>query len=182
MTVRPWQEKRLDMGIDMEKAALTIHQRALWQAFALVLLASLIAIGVNQWRRDGIALIGDWSVAARVADTGGNSLVIDLSRTAALFQRQEVLLVDARPENQYAVGHIRGALSLPWPEAEQRFIEAADRLAGAKAIVTYCDGENCDLSHKLALFLKEMGFDNVRVLVNGWSLWRQAGLPTDGGR
>ena len=166
----------------MENAALTIHKRALWQASALVLLAGLIAIGVNHWRRDGLALIGDWSVAARVADTGGNSLAIDLAQTAALFKHQAVLLVDARPESQYAAGHVRGALSLPWPEAEQRFIEAADRLAGARTIVTYCDGESCDLSHKLALFLKEMGFDNVRVLVNGWSLWLQAGLPTDGGR
>jgi 3-mercaptopyruvate sulfurtransferase SseA len=44
-------------------------------------------------------------------------------------------------------------------------------------LITYCDGESCDLSHELALFLKEMGFENVRVLVNGWSVWQQAGLP-----
>ena len=60
------------------------------------------------------------------------------------------------------------------------FAEAADRLANAKAIVTYCDGENCDLSHDPALFLKEMGFENVRVLVNGWTVWHEAGLPTEG--
>ena len=43
-------------------------------------------------------------------------------------------------------------------------------------IIAYCDGEHCDLSHELALFLKEMGFENARVLVNGWTVWQQAGL------
>lgn len=61
-------------------------------------------------------------------------------------------------------------------------MDMADCLEGSEAIVTYCDGESCDLSHELALFLKEMGFENVRVLVNGWSVWQQAGLPTDAGK
>jgi 3-mercaptopyruvate sulfurtransferase SseA len=58
-------------------------------------------------------------------------------------------------------------------------MEMADRLEGSGTIITYCDGESCELSHELALFLKEMGFANVRVLVNGWTVWQQAGLPTE---
>jgi rhodanese-related sulfurtransferase len=48
-------------------------------------------------------------------------------------------------------------------------------------IVTYCDGVKCELSHNLALFLRDAGFLNTRVLVNGWTLWQQAGLPTESG-
>lgn len=69
-------------------------------------------------------------------------------------------------------------MSLPWQEADRYFMELADRLDVAETIVTYCDGVSCELSHELALFLKEMGFENVRVLVNGWTVWQQAGLPT----
>ena len=44
-----------------------------------------------------------------------------------------------------------------------------------------CDGETCELSHDLALFLRDAGFVNTRVLVNGWTLWQQAGLPMEAG-
>lgn len=153
---------------------------ALWQVPALVGLALLLAVGVNLWRSDGIPFIGDWSADARFSDDSGKSLVISLGEARGLFERGDVLFVDARPESEYAEGHIQGALSLPLQEADAYFMDAADRLSAAKAIITYCDGESCDLSHDLALFLKEMGMENVRVLVNGWTVWHEAGLPTEG--
>lgn len=156
-------------------------KRALCQTPALIGLAGVIAVGVNLWRTDGIALIGNWSVAARFSDTAGQSLIIGLEQAAQLFAQNEALFVDARPENLYAQGHIRGALSLPWEKVDRYFVEVADQLDVLKPIITYCDGETCDLSHELALFLKETGFKNVRVLVNGWTVWQRAGLPTDGG-
>jgi rhodanese-related sulfurtransferase len=152
-------------------------KQALWQAPALAALALLIALGVNHWRSDGIALVGAWSVNARFADAAGDSLVIGLEEAERLFQQNAALFVDARPQNQYADGHIRGALSLPWQAVDSHFIELVEQLEGPRTLITYCDGESCDLSHELALFLKEMGFENVRVLVNGWSVWQQAGLP-----
>lgn len=158
-----------------------IYKQALWQIPALIVLAMMLALGANQWRANGIPLIGDWSVDARFSGASGKSLVIDLEEAGQLFSQDEALFVDARPENQYAQGHIRGALSLSWQEVDRCFMEMADQLEGQKTIVAYCDGESCDLSHELALFLKDMGFENVRVLVNGWTVWQQAGLPTDGG-
>lgn len=156
-----------------------ILRQTLWQVPVLILLSGLIAIGVNHLRANSIPLIGDWSTGSRVADTKGESLVIDLEQARVLFEQNAVQFVDARPPSQYAEGHVRGALSLPLQEVDRYFVETADRLESQKTIVTYCDGESCDLSHELALFLKEMGFENVRVLVNGWTVWQEAGLPTD---
>ena len=48
-------------------------------------------------------------------------------------------------------------------------------------IVTYCDGEDCVLSAELALRLKEIGYENVRVLYNGWSVWESHQLPSEAG-
>ena len=56
--------------------------------------------------------------------------------------------------------------------------DIAAQLDEKDTIITYCDGENCELSHDLAMYLKDMGFTNVRVLVNGWTVWQNAGLPT----
>ena len=155
--------------------------QALRQTSALVGLELLLAIGGNQCRPGGIKLLGDWSDNARFADASGQSLVIPLEEARDLFEEDEVLFVDARPESQYQEGHLPGALLIPWQEVDRYFMEAAEQLEEGKAIVAYCDGESCELSHELALFLKDMGFPNARVLVNGWSVWRNADLPVEEG-
>jgi rhodanese-related sulfurtransferase len=153
-------------------------KKLLWQLPSLIIVAGLIALLSNHLRSDGIALVGNWSVDARYADAAGDSLVISLAQAVQGFKQDTVLFLDARPQEQYVQGHIRGALSIPGQEADRYFMETADRLDNADMLIAYCDGESCDLSHELALFLKQMGYANVRVLVNGWSVWRQAGLPT----
>jgi rhodanese-related sulfurtransferase len=157
-------------------------KQGVWQATAVMLLAALVAILVNHWRADSLPLIGDWSVEARYSDAAGQSLVVSLTEARRLFENDAALFIDARPEDLYAEGHIRGALNLPWQEVDRFFADLSDRLGSEKPLITYCDGESCELSHKLALFLKNMGHENVRVLVNGWTEWQAAGLPTEMGQ
>ncbi len=161
------------------KASVLQIKKAGWQVPALIVLAALTAILTNAWRSDGIPLIGDWSVDARFSDAAGDSMVISLDLAREQFQTGSAVFLDARPESQYFEGHIQGALNLPWQEVDRYFIEVADRINGSGMIIAYCDGEGCELSHDLALFLKEMGFGNVHVLVNGLTLWQQAGLPIE---
>jgi rhodanese-related sulfurtransferase len=156
-------------------------KQTLWQFPLLVVMAVLIALSVNYWREDGIALVGNWSEETRFSDAAGQTMVIGLEEAKRLFEQDAAIFLDARPQYQYAEGHIRGALSLPWQEVDHFFGEIAERLESSQTIITYCDGETCDLSHDLALLLKEMGFENVRVLVNGWTVWQQAGLLTQMG-
>lgn len=165
----------------MTENELKPFRRAFRQTPALVALAVLLAVGVNHWRPDGIPLVGDWSEESRFSDASGDSMVISLDRARELFERDAALFVDSRPKDQCDDGRIQGALCIPWREVDRYFMEAADQLEGADAIITYCDGESCDLSHDLAIFLKDMGFDDVHVLVNGWTIWKQAGLPTEEG-
>lgn len=157
-------------------------KQTLWQFPLLIVMAFLIALLVNHWRGDGIALVGDWSKEARFSDYTGQSMVIGLEEAIRLFEQDAAIFLDARPQNQYAEGHIYGALCIPWQEVDRFFIEIVELLEPSQTIITYCDGETCDLSHELALFLKEMGFEDVRVLVNGWTLWLQAGLPIQMGK
>lgn len=152
--------------------------QALWQVPLLVVAAGLLALTVNHWRGTPLPLIGDWSVSARVTDDEGKNLTIPLAKARQLFENKAAMFLDARPQSQYEEGHIRGALSLPWQDATTAFAEIAGQLEDQDSLITYCDGESCELSHDLALFLKDMGFADVRVLVNGWTVWQDAGLPT----
>ncbi|MDZ7832056.1 MAG: rhodanese-like domain-containing protein [Desulfobacterales bacterium] len=148
------------------------------QMAGIITAACVLAACVNLLREDGIAFVGDWSTDSRFVDNSGQSLAISLKAASRMYAENEAVFVDARPKSQYDRGRIEGAVSLPWQEVNERFIEVADQLEGGKTIICYCDGENCELSHELALFLSDMGFENSRVLVNGWTKWRQAGLPT----
>lgn len=161
----------------MQQANKPIRQ-ALWQLPVLLMLAGLIALSVNHWRKAPLPLIGDWSVAARLTDQDGESLAITLNDAKQLFEKNAAKFLDARPQSQYSDGHIAGALCLPWQDVTTAFTDIATQLDENDNIITYCDGESCELSHDLALFLKDMGFANVRVLINGWTVWQNAGLPT----
>jgi len=155
-------------------------KKALWQIPALLALAGGIAVAVNHWRSDGIPLVGDWSMEARFSDAEETSPFIGLDRARRLYEDRKAIFVDARPESLYREGHIRGAFNIPLQDKDRYFVEVMEKLDREKVLITYCDGASCELSHGLAEFLLQMGFENVRILVNGWTLWREAGLPADG--
>jgi rhodanese-related sulfurtransferase len=88
---------------------------------------------------------------------------------------------DARSPSDYAAGHIAGALNLPVEDFDDHFPQIAPMLTPDMAIVTYCDGQECELSNRLMVRLCELGYHNVRHLINGWTAWHSAGLLTHTG-
>jgi rhodanese-related sulfurtransferase len=73
-------------------------------------------------------------------------------------------------------------LNLPWQSFEQYIERVWRELPDDAWIVTYCDGEDCSLSEDLAKELMAMGYEKVKVLLNGWTRWLEAGLPTEVGK
>ena len=109
-------------------------------------------------------------------------MAISLDEAKNLHQSNGAVFMDARPLEEFAKGHIQGAISLPWHEAEQRVMDVTADMANDAVIITYCDGDTCNLSKDLALFLENLGFSKVRILVNGWTVWQNAGLPVEAGK
>jgi rhodanese-related sulfurtransferase len=143
---------------------------------AIILAISVgLALAFNATRPDKLPLVHDPDSIAQAAALRGE---ISLTDAALLFESGKAVFVDAREADEYALGHIEGALSLDPILFGQQFPALQEHLEGATTIVTYCDGEFCELSHELAQQLLGMGLQNVRVLRNGWTLWRDQGLPT----
>ena len=149
---------------------------ALWQGPAILLVSVVLGVGANYLRSDRLPLMATEKTPAANGD------FISLGEAGRMFAKGTALFIDARPAADYQKGHIAGAISLPWQAVERRFADIGADLPVDKPIITYCDGANCSLSDHLAGFLREMGFARVRVLKNGWSLWRQHGLPVESGR
>ncbi len=161
----------------MKKKVSPLRQAVL-QVPLLLLLSFLFALVVNHWRETPLPLLGDYSVTARFSQPDGQNSIVSLAEAKQLYEQQAAVFLDARSLAEYKKGHIAGALSLPWQDVARAFVEVDAKLADDAIIITYCDGESCELSHDLAAFLKDVGYVDVRVLINGWSVWLDGGLPT----
>jgi rhodanese-related sulfurtransferase len=106
---------------------------------------------------------------------------IPLADAYERWRSGSVLFLDAREPADYQAGHIPNAFSLPADAFNDHFPNVAPYLTPDSLIICYCDGEACDLSHRLAAMLQLQGFKNTRVLKNAWTAWRTAGYPTNTG-
>jgi rhodanese-related sulfurtransferase/DNA-binding transcriptional ArsR family regulator len=83
-----------------------------------------------------------------------------------------VTVLDVRPREEYAAGHIPGAVSIPLNELAARLAELPDD----GQIIAYCRGAYCVLAHDAVRLLRAHGRDATR-LADGMLEWRLAELP-----
>jgi len=159
-------------------------------------LRSLARAGLVTTRRDGTRIyyalasgrVGDlWSAirdvarehvagleklaAAYLGDRDGLE-VVDRTELAARLRRGGVVVLDVRPEPEYAAGHIAGAQSVPIGELRKRL----KSLPPDADVVAYCRGPYCVYADDAVRELTRKGFRAQR-LVDGFPEWRRAGLP-----
>jgi rhodanese-related sulfurtransferase len=87
-----------------------------------------------------------------------------------------VLILDVRPWEEYAAGHIPGAISVPLAELESRVAT----LPPVSEIVAYCRGPYCVLAPQALQLLRRHGYQ-ARRLQDGLPEWKRAGLPVEAG-
>lgn len=87
------------------------------------------------------------------------------------MDRGEVFLLDVRPVDEYAMGHIPGAISIPIEELEKHL----DSLPADKVIVAYCRGPYCLMSAQAVEILKSNGIKATRLEegVHEWNLYME---------
>jgi rhodanese-related sulfurtransferase len=153
-------------------------RKSIVQALAILTLATLISLEVNYFRPDGLPLLNAAQSAVRLDQAGSE---INIKDAAMLFITKRAVFVDARSQYEFLQGHVSGALCIPPSEFQSLLKALKPRLDGFEAIITYCDGERCPLSHELAGQLRAAGYKNVLVLRNGWTLWNNEKLPTERG-
>ena len=160
------------------------------------LLQQLTAAGLVEARRDGkrvrYVLADDWVLDAVAALRGiaeahigaVEDLVTSYLRrrdglepvpAADLLERVRdglVTVIDVRPPEEYAQGHVAGAHNVPLDRLQERLKD----LPPDRQVVAYCRGPWCVLSFEAVARLREAGFD-ARRLQDGLPQWRQAGFP-----
>lgn len=85
-----------------------------------------------------------------------------------------VTVLDVRPEDEYALGHLPGARNIPLKKLKREL----SKLDRNTEIVAYCRGPYCVLSFEAVAQLRKLGFTAHR-LQDGLPEWKAAGLPVE---
>lgn len=97
---------------------------------------------------------------------------VTLETLRRLVRDEAVTLIDVRPHDEFAAGHIPGAVSIPVPELKRRLHELPRR----REVIAYCRGPYCLFSLEAVTLLRKRGF-KARRADDGLPGWRDAGLP-----
>ncbi|URM98206.1 metalloregulator ArsR/SmtB family transcription factor [Actinomadura madurae] len=167
-------------------------------------LKALAAAGLVVWRRDGAKVI------YRLADDQAAALVeqIKVFATARLAEAERAardylgdvdalepvdhdelarrldagnaVVLDVRPQAEYAAGHIPGAINIPHDQLTTRLAELTAQVPPDADIVAYCRGRYCVFAPEAVRTLRGIGYP-ARPLQGGLPEWRRAGLPVAAG-
>jgi len=101
---------------------------------------------------------------------------IDSDELRRRIKDGNTLVLDVRPEVEYAAGHISGARSIPLAEVAERLKE----LPKSKTIVAYCRGPYCVFADEAVALLQRRGYEAFR-LEDGFPEWKTRGFPVTAG-
>lgn len=163
-------------------------------------LQHLLRVGLVRTRREGTriyyslasARVGELWAAVRdvatlqvaeverlAADYLGDRSGLDTVSHQELVTRLrdgDVLVLDVRPEAEYAAGHIAGAVSVPLTEISRRL----RAIPNDRTVVAYCRGPYCVYADEAVRTLRRRGYQAAR-LDDGFPEWHRAGLPIEAG-
>ena len=112
--------------------------------------------------------------AARLAYLGADADIEQVNRDELISRARTgvLVLLDVRPPEEYAAGHIPDAVNIPVDQLAERLAELPDDVE----VVAYCRGRFCVYAHDAVRLLTAHG-RTARRLEDGMLEWRLAGLP-----
>lgn len=117
----------------------------------------------------------DLQMALRSIMEGEDELVgVDRKSILKQARQGEVVVIDVRPEEEFAAGHLPYARSLPLPELKRRI----EQLPKDKPVVAYCRGPFCMMAKDAVGLLRKRGYRALH-LEDGVAEWRARGLPIE---
>lgn len=143
----------------------------------LTLFTAFLIMGCGQVKPAPAAKAGEAASVAEQAKVAGFQLVAIADVKAVVgngvWDKTRGTIVDARPAKIYDKAHIPTAVSVPDTEIETAF-PAFEALGLAKTdyVITYCGGVKCEKSLTVAKYLRDKGYTNVKMYLDGMPDWQ----------
>jgi rhodanese-related sulfurtransferase len=135
----------------------------------------------------GLLISGVAKAADTPATLAGTKLVS--AANVAKVQSSGAVVIDSRVAAEYAEGHIKGAINVPYREKSAKVVNfdaGQDEFNLAKlppdkaaAIVIYCNGAECWKSFKASTVAIKGGYTNIHWYREGFPDWKSKGLPAE---
>ena len=164
-------------------------KRTFAQIAFFIVSAAILAVGRNTLAPGKIPWVGEWS---KPAVSEGDSMprpkssqandppFLTFEEAKAMYGSPDVIFVDARYPEDYTAGHINGAMLLPFEMFDDYWPAVEQKMPKDKEIVTYCGGEDCELSLFLARWLRDKyGYKDVYIFFGGAVKWKEHNMPVD---
>jgi len=136
--------------------------------------------GISFWEKEGYPLVR----GPKLPSSREPSIIhLEEAYQHYFLLFKDVDWIDVRNREDYNMGHLKGALSIPLSELEGNL----GRISKDKEIVLYCegtwDGGKCDASMSAGRILINNGFKQgkIKVLEDGYGAWENAGYPLERG-
>ena len=109
----------------------------------------------------------------RNAKQSRDAVTVDAAK--AMIDDRKALIIDVRNPDRYDAAHVAGAVNIPLAELP----EAASRLPADRDTPILCVCDRGNISANGMLYLKSLGYSNVKSLSGGTLAWIREGLPTE---
>jgi rhodanese-related sulfurtransferase len=143
-------------------------------ALFIFLISSVIGFAVNLFHPKGFVLVSK--------ESEKNKNIVFISSEEAKIKREglSAIFIDSRPEDEFELSHIPGAINIPAVHPESKIKEYSGALNSEKELVIYCDGTECGSSQILANILIEMKYSrHIYIIKNGIPEWTEKGFPLE---
>ncbi|MCA1586770.1 MAG: rhodanese-like domain-containing protein [Acidobacteria bacterium] len=121
-----------------------------------------------------VMLVGGVSLAGAQAVRNVPRMSID--ELKSLMAKKQVLVIDVRNMQEFAGGHIPGAMNIPYGQSSAQEEELRKE---KRTIVLYCACVNESSAARAATEMEGLGIPNLKVLLGGWDEWIKRGEKTE---
>ena len=166
-TSRHLQILRRARLVDTERRGKKVLYRLAGDAEVVTLIKALGRVGERNVAEIGRVVTDYFQARDALEPVSRDDLVVRLRNNL-------VTVLDVRPEDDFALGHLPGAVNIPLAELERRIGE----LPKSQEVIAYCRGPYCVLSFEAVAALRARGY-RVRRLEDGYPEWKAAGLPVE---
>lgn len=150
------------------------------RAAALLVFGLLSALVANAVRSQPLPWVLDATKDIRRPEVA-KSFNISMAELREHVNNYTATVIDARNAALYEKGHLRGAILLPSDAIEANMGWLYQNLAPSQLIIIYCDGGNCEASHRVFDFLRSSNFTNLKIFEEGWAAIEPSDLPKETG-
>jgi rhodanese-related sulfurtransferase len=162
-------------------------KKVVLEAMLLAGLAIILAFAVNSVSSKGISLVGTWydnrhrvELDVPPSYSPETDTLLTMQEAFSMW-KDGALFIDTREPDEYAAGHIPGAVNLPFEEWDDYWECVEPHLKPESKIVCYCSGLDCELSLFAARELKTIGYPDAYIFFGGYNKWMDAKMPYETG-